>query len=247
MTTDDKHGDSLGIRPAAEAIKAAVGTAQAFLERICGPAADEFGLLLKDRVSDWRMRSALRIVAKAQTRWAELPDNEQVKAHPRLVMKVLEEGSWSEEDEVQGMWAGLLASSRSDGGGDDSNLIFINSLAQMTTPEALTLKYLCAQAEKFRTESGVINAKWLHLTITELRSISGIEDLHRIDRELDHLRSMELIEGGIPLDPWLELDLPIAVKPTGLGLNLYVRCQGATGSPVAYFGLDDPDRAVSDG
>lgn len=66
--------------------------------------------------------------------------------------------------------------------------------------------------------------------------ISGITDLHRLDRELDHLRALELIDGGVPVDEEGP-EVTIAFKPTGLGLNLYVRCQGATESPVVYFGV----------
>ena len=50
--------DVLGIKPVGEAITTAVkGTvdgAAAFLSRICLPAAEEFGLLLRDRVSHLR-------------------------------------------------------------------------------------------------------------------------------------------------------------------------------------------------
>ena len=240
MTTPDKPGDPLGIRPAAEALRVAVETAQTFLERICGPAADELGLMLKDRVGHWRMMNALSLVAKAKARFADLPNSEESKAHPRLVMKVINEGSWSDEEDIQEMWAGLLASSRSDGGRDDSNLIFINLLNQLTAPEARIMSYLCERVEKVRTESGVINANWLHLKLGDLHSISGIDDLHRLDRELDHLRALELTEGGIPVDhPAVGHDIPVAMKPTGLGLNLFVRCQGATESPITYFALDD--------
>ena len=237
---ESKPSDVLGVRPAAEALKAAVETAQDFLLRICGPAADEFGLLLRDRVSHWRMINAMRLVDKARRKIDELPsDKSTAEAHPRLVMQTLEQGSWSDDDEVQDMWAGLLASSRSPDGRDDSNLIFISLLEHLTTVEAHFLNWLCETAEKMRSESGLISAKWVNLKVSELARILGIDDIQRLDRELDHLRALDLIEGGLPLEDGAVGDeVTVAASPTPLALHLYVRCQGVTVSPVAFFGLD---------
>lgn len=70
--TDDKPKsfDIFGIRPLAEAIntltKGAVDGAGAFLSRICLPAAEEFGLMLRDKVSSWRAKNAVAIIQKAE-------------------------------------------------------------------------------------------------------------------------------------------------------------------------------------
>jgi hypothetical protein len=62
--------DVLGIKPLAEAIntviKGTVDGAAVFLGRICLPAAEEFGLLLRDRVSHWRRQNLIRIAEKAE-------------------------------------------------------------------------------------------------------------------------------------------------------------------------------------
>ena len=66
--------------------------------------------------------------------------SKNVHAHPRILFKIIEEGSWSEDGVVQDMWAGLVQSSCSDSGDDDSNLIFINLLSNMTKLQAKILK-----------------------------------------------------------------------------------------------------------
>jgi hypothetical protein len=229
----------LGLRPAAEALKTAIETARDFLTRICGPAADEVGQLLRDRVSYWRMTNAIRLLEKARLKMdSEGPDVSAGSAHPRLVMRVVDQGSWTSDDQVLEMWAGLLASSRSTDGQDDGNLIFITLLEQLTTAEAHVLQWVCERAEKKKGDSGLIDGDWVHPTISELTVISKVVDIHRLDRELDHLRALQLTEGGIPInDPSPGQDLVVHLRPTGLGLNLYVRCQGTAVSPIEYFSL----------
>jgi len=86
------------------------------------------------------------------------PGYERRTALPRLVRLTLEEGSWIDTEEVRGMWAGLLASLCTEDGKDESNLIFVNLLAQLTSSEARLLNYLCENAEKVTNPIGVVSA-----------------------------------------------------------------------------------------
>jgi len=88
-----------------------VDGAGAFLGRICLPAAEEFGQLLRDRIKYWRAVNASKIAAMAEARLRALNAGKSVQAHPRLVGAIIEQGSWTDDEEVQQMWAGLLASS----------------------------------------------------------------------------------------------------------------------------------------
>ncbi|WP_236445532.1 hypothetical protein, partial [Pseudomonas syringae] len=57
----------------------------------------------------------------------------------------------------------------------------------------------------------------------------------QLDRELDHLRHLGVIESGF------DINTTVAdITPTALGLQLYVRSQGYIGSPIAYFELRGP-------
>jgi len=236
--SNDKSGlDIFGIKPVAETIhtitKASVNGASAFLSRICLPAAEEFGLLLKDKVSSWRAQNALFVVQKAEQKFIENNAPQDAHAHPRIVAAAIEQGSWSESSDVQELWAGLLASSCTTDGKDESNLMFINILSQINSSEAIFFKHICETAEKEISPGGWIGPKEIiDLTIEELQTITGLNDIHRIDLELDHLRALNLIEGGC------EPEKPTArVVPTSLGLQMYVKCQGYSGSPLVYFGL----------
>jgi hypothetical protein len=148
----------------------------------------------------------------------------------------IEHGSWVDADEVQEMWAGLLASSCTKDGKDESNLMFMNLLAQLTTSQARMLSYGCEKSEKRLTSSGlIINPLGVYVTMAELVSIAGIDDVNRLDRELDHLRTLGLLSIGMFNDP--QGPMIGDLSPTSLGLQMYVRCQGYTGPPGNYFGL----------
>ena len=243
MTESESRSlDVLGIKPVAEAIshatRASIDGASAFLGRICLPAAEEFGLLLQDEVRAWRAKNAFAVVTEAQERFLKYQTNPLAHAHPRLVAAVLDHGSWSDDAALQQMWGGLLASSCSQDGGDDSNLIFINLMSQLTSLQVRVLAYGCEKAEKHVSPTGLIMPKSeLMVDIPTLKSIAITDDVHRLDRELDHLRELGLINVGF------QPNLPtVDVSPSALGLNLFVRCQGYTGSAVDFFGLTSSEK-----
>jgi len=229
--------------------------AGAFLSRICLPAAEEFGLALRDKVSGWRTLNAARIALKAEKKLKEQGSIEGKQAQPRLVWLTLENGSWVADDDLQEMWAGLLASSCTEGSKDESNLIFVNLLAQLTTSEAKLLSYVCQHSQKFANPIGVVGAYTVQLTKEILSELIGVSDIHQINRELAHLNALELISGRFGSEEESELtesyrhldlddqiisvpDFDVAnVSPTHLGISLYVRCEGSLMPPAEFFRL----------
>ena len=229
---------SLGIKPVADEIshitEATIDGAAEFLSRICLPAAEELALLLQDKVRAWRATNAVRVVAVAKTLFEKYYSDQDAHAHPRLVAAIMEHGSCSDDETLQQLWGGLLASSCSNNGGDDSNLIFVNLLSQLNGLQVRVLAYGCEMVEKAVTIAGLIMpSKQLYVDILTLKSIAEIDDLRRIDRELDHLRDLDLISIGA--DPQVAR---VDITPTAMALNLYVRCRGYRGSAVNFFGLN---------
>ncbi len=238
--------DVLGIKPIADSVntvtKGSVDGASAFLSRICLPAAEEFGLLLRDKVSSWRSNNAVAIANKAQTLLQEQDQGLVVSAHPRIIFSTLEYGSWAEDDLMQNLWAGLLASSCTPDGKDESNIIFINILSQLTSSQAKIISHICQNSDTFMGEGGLIFSDEFHMEAVDLLEISGINDIHQLDRELDHLRSLELINQGFN-----EKNLRAEVSPHALCLQLYARSQGYVGSPTEFYGSvkKAPDKNTS--
>lgn len=234
-------GDLLVLAAYGEAIntltKGAVDGAGAFLSRICLPAAEEFGLLLRDKVSTWRATNAVGIIQEAE-QILNSHGTGDAHAHPRLVMKILSEGSWTDDEKVKSFWAGLLASSCTEDGKDESNVIFLNILSQITSLQAKVIEYGCTHTPIKTSEHGLIYAEDFIITIKEVMAIVESKDLHRIDRELDHLRSLELI-GGTTTGGGIGMQSGTAdITPSPLALQLYSRCKGHSVPPEKFYTIE---------
>lgn len=259
---ESKSLDILGLKPFANSVeivaKTVINDASDFLNIICRPAAEEFGLLLKDRVRSWRVKNLSGILMKTKKIYDRYNDT-SLRVSPRIAYNILENGSWIDDDTVQEMWAGLLASSCIKDGNDDSNLIFINLLSQLTSSETMILDYISKNTKKMVTKKGLIFPQKLEIEVEILQKISKITEVYRLDRELDHLKTLGLItrNSGFmvseeeieqeKIEPAFQLGveeiLPkFHVTPTALALNLYVRCNGSVQSPIEYFGLKNDEK-----
>lgn len=208
----------------AKNIQEAIGT---ILAKLCYPVAEEIGNAFGERVSAWRQKNALKILSRTE---ALLPKNISQHAHPRLVHEIIDNGSWTDNPMLQDMWSGLLASSCDEKGIDESNLLFINILKQLSSMQAIVLDYACNNSEKYISTALWIGSKPLEIGLERLIEITGEEDAHRIDRELDHLRALELIQLGFDPD-----STTADIAPTGLALQMFVRCNGYSESPVKFY------------
>lgn len=166
-------------------------------------------------------------------------------ASPRLVSRIVEESSWVDDSYLTDMWAGLLAASCDEKGDDDSNIMFVSLVEQLTKVQSRLLKHFCETAPKYVGSNGFPYAQAIAVFAEELMRIAECTDIHRIDRELDSLRGLELIDGGFDI---YEDGSFANVTPSSLALHLYVRCQGSRMNPVEYFGLivRDPKDSLSD-
>jgi len=251
-----KIPDLLGLKPFSESVKIVVETsaieASKFLNAICYPAAEEFGYLLRDKVKWWRINNISNTMIKAKNNFNINYDEFDLTASPRIVNSILENSSWIDNDKIQDMWAGLLASSCSKTGKDESNLIFINLLSQLTSSEVRILDYICNNSEKKISIQNLIDANKLSISLRDLQEISGVVGIHNLDREIDHLRSLGLVLGGFPAIPKDAInvfkrpsdivsnnleDFEADISPSALALNMYVRCIGSLQAPIEYFGL----------
>src|SRR5688572_14259926 len=129
---EQKPLDVLGLAPYGEAIKIGVEksleTAQQILYDICRPAAAEVGLLLRDQFRVFRAKNIAKIANKLPEFVSISADGIQLKAPPRLIAEVIESGSWCEDEQLQNMWAGLIAASCTTEGRDETNLLFTDLL-----------------------------------------------------------------------------------------------------------------------
>ena len=244
--SDDKALDLLGIKGLSDSVKATtqglLDGAAAFLSRVCLPAAEEFGLALRDRISAWRAKNTAQMLNKANTTYLANNPNPADRLSPRLAHIAIREASWIDDDGIQDMWSGLLASSTSSHGHSDENLVFMNLLKQLSSLEVKILRFAVEQARKYTSTHGLMISQDLIVPIDKLPELFGVQDLQRLDRELDHLRELGLIGSAMGGGGGIILGSNNAdLTPSSLALHLYVRAQGSRLPPSTYWKLDITD------
>lgn len=164
-----------------------------FLSRICNPAADEIGLLLQDKVRAYRNSNFEAIASKAEAR-VNHKSRIEPTINPRLLYKIYEESSWSETENMQDMWSGLLAASCFDNK-SDQNMIYIDLLSKMSSTEAKLLNFI-AQNTKWSINSSTAlpETNAIFPTIDVLKKSCDIETLDDLDESLTHLSALGLVK-----------------------------------------------------
>ena len=224
-----------------EVTKATIKGVSSFLDAVFKPGLQELGFLLKDEVRRWRLNNILRVLEKAKGKMVFDGQQLELTANARVGLSIMEECSSVDDEELQDLWAGLFASSCSPDGRDDSNMNFVDLLRRMSTVEAKLLDYACKNSKKYVFPNKLIIAEGLSVSFDTLVLISGTNDIYRLDSELDHMRSIELLHPGDSLvsgggfsagDKELDAD----ITPSPLALNLYFRTHSTGLSPIEFWG-----------
>ena len=195
-----------------------------FLYRLCPSTASEPIQLITGELDEFRTRSMLAITFAAERMLSVERDAEKMHADPHLVASILKDGSWEHDDLTQKLWAGLLVSSCSSAGSDDSNQRFAELLVQVTTNQAHILVEACRRALEL---AGGDESRLAPLVITteEMIRITGVYDLYRSATDVAYLHSYGLIENGFDFSthsPKTGFD----ITPTPLGMQLFKVCRG---------------------
>ena len=235
--------DVLGVEPigetAQQVTKTTLDGVSSFLRAVFKPGLEELGFLLKDKVRRWRLNNILRMLEKARGRLCFDGQEINLCANPRVGLSIMEECSEVDNEELQELWAGLFVSSCTQDGRDDSNMNFVDLLRRMSSVEARIIEYACAHSKKILYPNKLIVADDFSITFKDLTTIAGTDDIYRLDSELDHMRSIELLVsgafsgGGFDVsDDALNADL----TPSPLALNLYYKTHSTGISPIEFWG-----------
>jgi len=131
---------------AGEIIKSGAGEKIADLvHKLAGPLAEEFGMMLGEWFKVYRTKNRVRTVEKTGhlLREAKLPPN---AVPPRLFLPIIDACSVEDNETLQDMWAGLLATASQDT--DTVSPSFVETLKQLTPQEARYLQRLHDEALK---------------------------------------------------------------------------------------------------
>ncbi len=197
------------------------------LEAICKPAAEELGFILRDKLRIWRLRNITPILQEARAMLETRGPLGKLKVRPRIAIKVLGEGSLVEDSDLQKMWAGLLASSCTEDGGDETNLIFVNILAQLSIAQAKIVRLPFIEGDYSAYQHDGSEYTDVEKERSQLITYSGLPNWAILKRELDHLNSLGLVSHSLVSNPQLTL---VRLHYDEAALQLYARCQGHTGN-----------------
>lgn len=109
------------------------------MHKLAGPTFDELGEYFGQQVREWRINNAIEIFRRVQKRLdaAGLPPN---SIPPRLFLPLIEAASAEDDETLQEMWAGLLASASQDS--ETISASFVQTLKQLSPREASFLVVL---------------------------------------------------------------------------------------------------------
>src|ERR1035441_5865146 len=157
-----------------------------FVCRLCPSITPDDIQALGKELDEARTRSAIEIALKAEMLLAHLPDADDMHAHPQIVASILRNGSWSGDDSMRQLWAGLLVSSCTVEGTDESNRDFVELLVQVTDAQARILVAGCKRATESMSGLEGERSKEIIITPEEMIQISGMYDAYRIATEVSY-------------------------------------------------------------
>jgi len=198
-----------------------------FLQEVCPVAKEEIDHALHERFSNKRVASAVEIVLKAEDLLSRSAGAAAVLAHSEVVMRVLENGSWIEDDWIRKMWAGLLVSSCSPGGNDKSNLQFLELMARLTPIHLRIFSFVCKRAVEAIAEGQPETKLQIHSTAKELMEAADSHSFQRIQQTVGHLSNFGLLQEVMrPSYAAGDDKSRMRTTPSPMGLKMYANCLG---------------------
>jgi hypothetical protein len=193
-----------------------------FLCRLCPTGSQDIIQSLGKGLDGSRTESALRIALNAEVLLARESDGNMKHAHPEIVASILKDGSWSNDELVRQLWTGLLVSSCTADGMDESNRPFIELLHEVTATQALFLVAGCRDALTAHADEP---SHQKTITPEEIIELTGVTDLYRNATDVSYLFNFGLIKNVFDFTSYLPKN-GIDITPSALGLELFKRCQG---------------------
>jgi len=210
----------------------------AFIRRISPDAGDRATRLLRRGLSSHRLEGAIEVALHAEELLAHAPEMDRCIADPDAVLRILEDGSWPEVDWIQHYWSGLLASCCTGdpdaATADFANLELPDLLSQLTTIQVRIFAAACDSTSKHIDPYGSVRANALARSADELIRISGVHDRAHIERDIQHLSWLGLLEQTVKWKFFSLLE-EANITPTPLALRLYARCHAHRGDLASFY------------
>ncbi len=202
------------------------------LSRLCLPAANELGQILSDRLRGIRLANLAKIEAKAKAKMQAIEDEQggALKLPQSICIEVMDSGSKVCDDGLQDLWAGLLASSCTKDGTDDSSLQFIHLISRFSPQQAKLFRWIYESCQIVKDGAGVIQGDHFTPSPHALMTAAAPCDQHSLAASLAGLASLGLFHATTSSGQRPCLGL------SALGVMLSLRVRGITTDPETHFG-----------
>lgn len=187
------------------------------LERAAGPAADELGEWMRDKVRAFRRRNTEVVTARAEA-YLQSVGEEGREVPFATLLPLLEGASLQDNPEMQEYWAALLANAAA---GRALSPMFTRILEALSPVDARVLQ-ACSEVDKLArdTSSGKESANAYVTTRKQIAERTSMESPVEIEITLDILSALRLVESVpalYPLEPGDQADEELGVRVTSLG------------------------------
>lgn len=211
-----------------------LAAAIAFLGRLAPEGIDRIKLLMRKELSNFRLESAIEIALHAEELSDIGGDDGQLQVDPGVLLRILEDGSWVEAEWIQHYWAGILVASCMLSPCVEDSLKLVSLLSQITAIQTRIFSGSCMRATKIIDPAGHVSAQQLTCSASELVQIADTHDRVHIERDIQHLVELGLIEKTVKWRFFSLLDKAV-LTPTDLALELFARCHGFRGSIQEFY------------
>jgi hypothetical protein len=202
-----------------------VTRALAFLCRICPARETESLRFILDELAFESGERALDILVTAEELVSRRGYSTRADVSPAVICRILLEGSKTNMAWIRHLWAGLLAAASLEGANDEKSEEYAILFSQLDIVQIHILAASCTKSGNMGNTSGKILLHGLAYTAEQMQWITGVSDLNQIERGLDRLYQLGLIEQTIKRDPFGPIEVA-NLTPTRSGLTLYAKCKG---------------------
>jgi hypothetical protein len=110
--------------------------------------------------------------------------------------------------------------------------MFVDILSRLSSAQVALIDRFASTCAIMKAEGGWLVCGEISIPIKGIQALTGVDDIHTIDREIDHLITLGIFADGSGLQEKSDI---AKLRLTTLALQLYARAQGYWGNPEAFF------------
>lgn len=174
-----------------------------FFSRIFGPALEEFGLSLQDRVKYWRIKNLVRLNEKWETlRLRSNTTSEPKPLPPKFAFSLIENASMEDDDYLHDMFASLLYNTTTDSNATEPRQAYLEIIKGMSSFDAKILASLHNAPDYSKESSGeklIYTEKIPHEYVQKTDDTTIINPPHEVIIALNNLHRLGCV---VPTSLW---------------------------------------------